>query len=64
MGTAISKSRDYLRKRVRVPPKVRGQAPLAFAVMPPQYYQPMQKPKAVRRRKRMKTKIVYVERRR
>ncbi len=48
LGQAFISGKRFLKKRVRVPP--RNGAPLAFAVVPPQYYRPIQKPRPVRRR--------------
>lgn len=34
MGQAFSKSKEFLRKRIRSPPRIGGQPALAFAVTP------------------------------
>ena len=34
MGQAFSKSKEFIRKRVRQPQRISGQPPLAFAVTP------------------------------
>ena len=34
LGQAFSKSKEFLRKRVRQPPRASGQPPLAFTVTP------------------------------
>ena len=44
LGQAFTESRRFLKKRIRKPTDMK------FAVVPPQYYQPVQKPRPVKRR--------------
>ena len=52
ISEGFTKGKRFLRKRARAQPRVKGTAPLAFAVVPPQYYQPIQKPRLVKRKMR------------
>ena len=63
LAESFTEAKKYVGKRLRRPQRVGGQAPLAFAFAPPQYL-PARPVPVKRRRKKMKQKIIYVERRR
>lgn len=50
LSTGFKQSKGFLRKRVRQPS--RNGPPLAFTILPPQYYRPLQKPRPIKRIKR------------